>query len=130
MTPIEIISRDYIKNHMNRNYDEQDMQRIFKEYSQDGGLYQQYEHTLVVYKTQHDHICEFHCINAGSARDLVSAVNKFLKSIQNQYTHAVTYYDNERINYLLSKLDFKNSFNRIDQGLDRTYEAIIDLRSA
>ena len=57
-------------------------------------------------------------------------INKFLKSIQNQYTHAVTYYDNERINYLLSKLDFKNSFNRIDQGLDRTYEAIIDLRSA
>ena len=120
MTPIEIISRDYIKNHMNRNYDEQDMQRIFKEYSQDGGLYQQYEHTLVVYKTQHDHVCEFHCINAGSARDLVSAVNKFLKSINtNRYCNIGDIIDLQNLNLFLKKYNvFIVDYNNFKFTLD------------
>ena len=70
----------------------------------------------------------FHCMNAGSGADLTNAINSLLKSLPEQFTRAVTYYDNPRINELSKYSYFPTVVTKIDGGTDRTYEMSFDLR--
>jgi hypothetical protein len=87
--------------------------------------------TLILTKKIENNGIEFHCINGERAKDLVVNVQKYLDDLKESgYDYAVTYYDNPRINELIKQLTHPYEINKIDDGLFRTYEAIMRFKWA
>jgi hypothetical protein len=83
---------------------------------------------LIRFEKESDNTVVFHCMNAGSGKDLTDAINSLLKALPDQYTKGVTYYDNPRINELIKYSYFPATVDKIDAGIDRTYRMNFDLR--
>jgi len=130
MTPEEIISADYRTNHQGREYSQQQAQAVFQKYLQNGGKHVVFGRTMFLIKPLDRSTVEFHTINGGNEVDLVNGVNQLMQVLSQHFSRAVTYYDNPRINDLLVHASFPHSAHKVDQGRDRTYELIFDLRGA
>lgn len=85
------------------------------------------ENVLIRFSRQDDKTLEFHCMNAGSGKDLTNAINSLLKSVADQFERAVTYYDNPRISELAKYSYFPTTVRKIDEGVYRTYGMYFDL---
>jgi hypothetical protein len=124
----QIIADDYQKNHAGRGYSAEEAQKAFDAYVELGGEYMNFDKVLITYEPREDGVLEFHCINSGNAKELISAVNQFLSAAKSVSTLAATYYDNPKINELAVGINFPTNVSKIDQGEDRTYEMTFDLR--
>ena len=130
MTPQEIITADYQNNHQGREYSLQHSLDSFEKYVQHGGKYFVSGNTIFLIEPKANGVVEFHTINGGDGKDLSRGINHLLKEASQYFIKAITYYDNPRINDLLSHSQFKHTVKKINQGLDKTYELVFDLRSA
>lgn len=125
---LAIISGDYAKNHRGREYTLEKAKATFLEYVKQGMKYLLTKNTIIIYSPKKNKTVEFHAINAGNKQDLISAVNNLLEKVKGKFDKAVTYYDNPAINDLANFPIVKGAVNKIDGGLDRTYEMSFDLR--
>jgi hypothetical protein len=130
MTPEEIIAADYRTNHQGREYSAQQAHAVFQQYIQRGGKHLVFGRTMFLITPIDRSTVEFHTINGGTGVDLMNGVNQLLSTLSQHFARAVTYYDNPRINDLLVHSHFQHVAHKIDQGRDRTYELIFDLRGA
>jgi len=124
----EIISTDYQKNHQGREYSLDRVFKVFKNLELVDYSASKYHHVVIVHTPVDQDTIEFHCTNGGSAEDLISAVNQFNKEMSKDYQWSVTYYDNPKINDLLSHSYCPSEFTKIDRGIDNTYEAKFRIR--
>jgi hypothetical protein len=74
-----------------------------------------------------DGTVEFHTSNAGSGRDLTKAVTVFLRQVSEHASYAFTCYDNAQISELFQYTPFAVEITRVDEGVDRTFKAVVDL---
>ena len=130
MTPEEIISADYKTNHQGREYSAQQAHDVFQQYVKQGGKHMVFGKTMFLVRPLDSETAEFHSINGGTQVDLVNGVNQLLHTLSQYFSKAVTYYDNPRVNDLLSRAHFQHIVHTVNQGRDRTYELIFNLRSA
>lgn len=124
-----ILVTDYNKNHKDRDYDLMSYLNIYENLEKTQYSMLKFDNVAIVYKELNPTTVEFHCVNGGSASDLTSSVDKFNKLMSSQYSTSVTYYDNVRINDILKHLINVPTVQKIDLGIDKTYEAIWQLRS-
>jgi hypothetical protein len=124
----KIIETDYHKNHQGREYDLARVVKIFKHL--DLVNYDIFKHgpVLIVHTPLSEDTIEFHCTNGGTSKDLCFAVNEFNRTMSATYTWSVTFYDNPAINKLLKHTAYPCEYEKIDQGIDRTYQAKFSLR--
>jgi hypothetical protein len=121
----DIATVNYHKNYKGRSFDLDYAITCLDEY--EGPLFTT-ENVIIRYEEVDESTIEFHCMNAGSGKDLTKAVVELLQSLPTRYDRAVTYYDNPRINVLVPYLYFPVQVEKIDDGVDRTYEMRFDLR--
>jgi hypothetical protein len=124
-----IIEADYKKNHAHRAYSLEHVKNVFSNHVKNAGKYMEFKRTLILYEIKKDNVLEFHCLNAGNAKDLISSVNKFLRIFSKEFLVAATYYDNPKLNNFVTDIEFPTFVKKIDDGEDRTYAMIFDLRS-
>ena len=120
-TLLATIKAGFEKDHQNREYTIDEGVQRFMDYINNGGAYIQLGKVIIKYEEKNN-ICEFHCCNGGSGKDITSAVAKFLDVIKGDYPRAVTYYDNPRVNTILHFVGVPFETKKIDGGIDRTYE--------
>jgi len=125
----QIIRKDYQKNHQGREYSLDTVVKVWQNLESVDYHARRYGLVAIVYKPYSDDTVEFHCTNSGRAGDLIKAVNEFNKEMTESYSHSVTFYDNPKINELLMHSYCPSEFTRIDQGIDKTYQAKFRLRS-
>lgn len=129
MKPSEIIQRDINKNYPDRDISASSAILDFEKYKLNGGAYFSTATTIIILKYVGDSTIEFHTMNGGTGKDLTEAVNLMARKLSAKYDKVVTYYDNSRISELVKYSEFPASVKQIDDGLDRTYELTIELRS-
>ena len=125
----QIVVADLRKNYQGRNVDEDAAVATYQKYIDLGKLVFVHLNVLIVYEVIGTDGIEFHCVNGGSGKDLTDAINSLLRSLSENYEWAVTYYDNPRINDLVKYSYFPATIDKIDDGLDRTYQMCFDLRT-
>jgi len=130
MTPEEIISADYKANHAGREYTEKDAQAVFKKYLAAGEKHVVFGKTMFLMHMVGKDAVEFHSINGGGPVDIINGVNNLLQVLSAQFSKAVTYYDNPKINALAEQSKFPHKIRKVNKGIDRTYELSFDLRGA
>ena len=121
----DIATVNFQKNYQGRSFDVEYAYDFLEKYQ--GPLFST-DYVLIRYEQVDDSTVEFHCMNAGGGKDLTEAINELLQSLATRYTRAVTYYDNPKINDLVPYSYFPTSVEKIDDGIDRTYEMRFDLR--
>lgn len=124
-----IIKNDYEKNHNDREYSFDRVLQIFENIERVGWLAFKHGPVLITYKPYNMDTIEFHCHNGGTGKDLTAAVNAFNQDMSDTYFFSVTFYDNPAINNLLKYTLYPSEYKKIDQGIDKTYEATFRLRS-
>ena len=124
----DIIDNDYEKNHKGRSYSKEFVHDNFNKFIMNGGKIFKHEKSMFILRPWNDAVVEFHSINGGNSNDLLNGVNDLLKNLSNKFQFAVTYYDNPHVNNLIPKSNFPAKVSKIDQGEDKTFEAVFDLR--
>ena len=125
---LRILEADFVANHQGREYDLDYINSVMRLWRDSGAMIFCAPNVMFVVEERTDGMAEFHSVNGGSAKDLSFGVNTLLKALAAFYEEAVTYYDNPRVNDLLKHSDYPASFTRIDDGLDKTFEAIFKLK--
>lgn len=124
----KIITTDYENNHQGREYSPETAIKSFMAYLATGGKSSLIGNVIILYKKAGEKALEFHCINGGSAEDLVSSLQEFLLEMSKSFASAITYYDNPAINKLAVHSHFPATVHRVDQGRDKTYAMLFNLR--
>ena len=124
----EIIQADYQKNHSGREYSVDTVYKVFNNLKLVDYNARKYGRVIIAYIKLSDSTVEFHCTNGGGTEDLIKAVNQFNTEMSDDYEWSVTYYDNPKINELLKHSVCPSEFTKIDQDIDKTYEAKFRLR--
>lgn len=122
-----IVVADLNRHYTGRDYSEEYAVNLVDQLQKMGQVFEA-PNVLIRFRKLDDETVEFHCMNAGSGADLTNAINSLLKSLPKQFTRAVTYYDNPRINELSKYSYFSTVVAKINGGTDRTYEMSFDLR--
>jgi hypothetical protein len=123
-----ILEVDFAANHQGREYDFDFTQKAMRLWRESGGMIFCAPKVMFVVQEKSPDSAEFHSVNGGSGRDLSVAVNMLLAALTPFYTFAFTYYDNPKVNELLRWANCPTSFQRIDGGVDLTFEATFYLR--
>ena len=123
-----IVDIDFQRHHRNREYDLKFAHELVDRYIASGNKLYLTENVLIRYEPLCEGVVKFHCMNAGSGEDITNAINGLLKSLIGQFDRAVTYYDNPRINEIVKFSALPAAVNKIDAGVDKTYEMWFDLR--
>jgi hypothetical protein len=126
---MDILERDYAKNHQGREYDLNTVKQAFLKYLQGGHKYLVEGDTIFVAKEQSPGVAEFHAFHGGDAAELIRNTNQMLYDLPPQFQFAVTYYDDPRLNQYASYSKYPATVQQINGGVDRTYEMRFDLRS-
>jgi len=121
----DIATKNFQKNYQDRDFDLDYAIDYLEKYR---GMLFHKENVVIRYAPIDDTTIEFHCMNAGNGKDLTEAINELLQSLSAGYDRAVTYYDNPKINELVQYSHFPTCVEKIDAGVDRTYEMRFDLR--
>jgi hypothetical protein len=124
-----IIRKDHAKNHKGRAYSADDAIRLMNQYMAQGHPHIRIGACVFVLANKIPDVVEFHSINSSTSEVLVNCVRKLLNGLAPKFKRAVTYYDNSKINDLVPKVGVPYQIHKVDQGEDRTYEAIFTLRS-
>lgn len=124
-----IIEVDFAKHHGGRGYTAELAKRGFDAYKAGGGLFFASETVLIIYREQGEGV-EFHTCNAGTGRELTACVQAFMDSIAATATSAVTYYDNPQVSGLFQFFTYPGTVTRIDDGPDRTFRAVVNLKGS
>jgi hypothetical protein len=126
----EIIAADYNKHHADREYTLDDAKDAFLQYIAQGRIYYYVGKTifLVDEHTDKPNTMEFHAINAGGLKDLVGGLESMLQQAKRRFADAVTYYDDPALNGLGKFFKYPITFEKVDEGVDRTYSATFHLR--
>jgi hypothetical protein len=124
-----IIKADYELNHAQRDYSCDTVEQRVTAWLVEGKPLFCAERCAFILEEKSTRIVEFHSINGGTAKQLTAGVQQLLDFVAPYYPYAVTYYDNPRVNDLLKHVSYHSQPHRIDDGEDRTWEAIFYLRS-
>lgn len=125
----KIIDVDYERNQAGGEHSKEYIHAIMDQYVLHKGKYFETDSVFIIYKNLDENTVEIHCVNGGSGADLTEAINTLLKQLATNYKKVVTYYDNPRVNDLVKYSYFPAKVEKIDDGLDRTYEMSFELRS-
>lgn len=129
MEALDIVKVDCIKNYPGCDNDPWEVIKNFEVNSGNGHAFFKFEKVIISYEAVGPEAVEFHCANGGNSRDLVAAVSEALTRFSEQYSTAVTFYDNPRITELLHLQPYASQCTRIDGGHTRTFKAEFNLRS-
>lgn len=129
MSDYDIVTADVQNNHKGRDLGVKEAIKTYDKWVKGGGKVFKTDKVRILYTALLKKGVEFHCINGGNANDLIDAVNSFLQSLIGQFPVAVTYYDNPAINELLKHATVHAHFEKIDEGVDKTYAAVFILRN-
>ena len=126
----DIIDADYEKHHAGREYTQDDARNTFLEYVAQGRIYYYVGKTIFLVDEHEDKpdTMEFHSINAGGLKDLVDGIEAMLDQAKKRFVDAVTYYDDAALNGLGKFFKYPITFEKVDEGVDRTYSATFHLR--
>ena len=122
-----IVVTDFNRHYRDSEYIQDYALKLVDDLIEAGQIFEA-ENVLIRFSVKDKFGIEFHCMNAGSGKDLTNAINSLLRSIPDQFDWAVTYYDNPRISELAKYSYFPVSIRKIDEGAYRTYEMYFDLR--
>lgn len=123
-----IVDIDFARHHQSREYDLKFAHSMVDRYIESGNKLYCSANVLIRYEPLTDGIAKFHCMNAGTGADVTNAVNDLMGSLVGEYDRAVTYYDNPRINEIVKFSKFPAHVNKVNGGIDKTYEMWFDLR--
>ena len=126
---LSIFEVDFRKNHAGRSYTDDYARKAIIAYLAGGGRYLLVEHCFYLFKDCGMGVCEFHSFNAGTGKDLTQGIETLMSTLRSEFTSAVTYYDNPRINELAKFVAVPATVDKINQGVDKTYRMTFDLRS-
>jgi hypothetical protein len=106
----------------------EDSLATFKTFVESAGTVMKTEKCMYMCTDEGDGLLEFHCMNAGTGKDLVEGLNQLLEYAAKHYTKAVTFYDNDKVNVLAKHAHFKTEISKIDGGTDKTYRMYLNLQ--
>ena len=122
-----LVITDFNRHYKDSGYIQEYALKLVEDLINAGQIYEA-ENVLIRFAEKDKTGIEFHCMNAGSGKDLTNAINSLLTSLPDKFEWAVTYYDNPRISELAKYSYFPSSVRKIDDGAYRTYEMYFDLR--
>lgn len=122
----EIIEKDLEKNYKGRGLTISDAVMSFKNRVEDGEKPYRAGNTIFMTKNLGDGGVEWHTINPEPSAQLIkNATAYFLKLREDGYKYATTYYDNPKINGLITQTIFPSEIQRVNEGQDRTYRSVV-----
>jgi hypothetical protein len=123
-----IIEADYLKHYTGRGLTPEQLWGQFVRYAWNGGKWFETDKVVIMHKDLAPGVAEFHCMNAGDGRDITVAVNTLLQQLSVDHFRAVTYYDNPRISEISKYSNFPAEVQRVDKGIDATFQMTFDLK--
>ena len=124
----EILRKDLAKNYQGSGLDLADAAFSFQARIDDGETPYRSGNTLFMTKEIEDEGVEWHTINPEHSAQLVkNATGYFLMLREKGYLYAMTYYDNPKINDLITQTIFPVEIQKVNEGQDRTYRSVVRL---
>ncbi len=128
MTVREIVEKDLEKNYKGRGITLSDAALSFKERVDQGEKPYRAGNTIFMTKDLGDAGVEWHTINPEPSAQLVKNVTAYFLRLRDEgYKYATTYYDNPKINELITQTIFPAKIERVNEGEDRTYRSVVRL---
>lgn len=126
MTVREIVEKDLEKNYKGRGITTSDAAASFKARIDEGEKPYRAGNTIFMTTDLGDGGVEWHTINPEPSAQLVkNATAYFLQLREEGYKYATTYYDNPKINELITQTIFPAKIERVNEGEDRTYRSVV-----
>lgn len=128
MTFREIIEKDLAKNYKGRGVTLAQSVASVKDRIDEGEKPYRAGNTIFMTKDLGDGGVEWHTINPEPSAQLVKNATAYFLQLQGEgYKYATTYYDNPRINDLITQTIFPAEIQRVNEGQDRTYRSVVRL---